>query len=90
MKQCITNEKWNQLTDEQKDTFLNHRYTFAEFDYSPVTIGQRIVFLGEEYLIDPTSVGDKEAGIYSIVWDRGKELCNILWEACLTKLSTNQ
>lgn len=84
MKQHITKEQWNELSEKEKLNFV----------YCP-SIGEMIEFLGQEdshYIDDFASKvcwyadENRQWGVAIGWWCETDELCDALWEACKYKL----
>lgn len=101
MKQHITKEQWDELSDKDKETY-NKKYPNAVcgrcdsnkgiYDMMPkVNIGQMIEFLGDEWwhcddICWTIFIGDEHGVHY--VGDR--ELCDALWSSCKYKLQNSR
>lgn len=85
MKQHITTEQWDELTEEQGIKLRNFLGAPNRTpDYCDVTIGEMIEFLGDDWL-DYNEVDCADHG-HPPVPHLNKDLCNKLWEACKYKL----
>ena len=72
MKQILTEEQWDKLSMKQK----------AEFNHYPVSIGDMIEYLGEDYF----EAFRLEAGKSAFVYRKPDELVDALFEAVKFKL----
>lgn len=93
MKQHITVEQFNELSEKGKERFFNwlrekdylSQKPFLEEDVWIVDIGLMIEFLDEHTDISLESQIDVEEDEYynlkAVLWDRKKEPCDVLWEA---------
>lgn len=88
MKQRITEEQWNELSDDEKKE-MEARFTQEGLPYPPIlylSIGQMIEFLGDDLqLIENRHywhiyVNGGKVNLF------GKNLANILWTAVKEKL----
>ena len=89
MKQHITLQQWNELSQKQKEKYVKKIYglkmDFTSEDpeieplESTITIGQIIEFLGDDWAIAIMKAG-------TIQFPYNKKLCDALWEACKEKL----
>lgn len=80
MKQHITKEQWDELTEDQENSwykFTQGNDSFPDLFANP-TIGQMIEFLGKDWW------NEIEASYYN---DSKFILCNSLWEAVKHKLT---
>lgn len=103
MKQHITKEQWDELSEEQQGQFYILGSYKKEFRYEYVTIGQMIEFLGDD-LEDMTYISN-DAGKGECTWlvnleDKdnplepeqflNEELADALWEATKFKYKLNE
>lgn len=85
MKQHITIEQLNELTENQKQKLYdwNHnRYShFGRVDYCLLSIGQMIEFLDKDISLMRTTSGHWHIGEYEEnSMSVNLELCDVLWE----------
>lgn len=87
MKQHITKEQWDELSDEEKDVYGKFAYYYS---HEKPSIGQLIEFLGDNLI----SITREEDGWWKIElrfnnkigYFREKELIKVSWEAVKFKL----
>lgn len=95
MKQRITEKQYNEITEEQKETWyrfaLEKRYTFvdeypmwADSEGWDVDRPQLLGFpsIGEmiEFLSEKKGLGMPDHAGNALVWPMDKELCDVLWK----------
>jgi len=87
MRLTITQEQWEELSQEQKTAWCDEYEELHEnpyLDHMSPNIGQMIEFLGEDFAVVSAAM---------ISWQSaGKEwgddfLCDALWTACKNKLN---
>jgi hypothetical protein len=81
MKQHITQEQYEELTDAQQKILL--AWTIKHSYGHILTIGQMIEFLDEHYDLSLDKqisfTGDVYLHLKAIIWDKDEEPCDILW-----------
>ena len=81
MKQHITQEQYEELTDTQQKILL--AWTIKRGYGHILTIGQMIEFLDERYDLSLDKqisfTGDVYLYLKAIIWDKDEEPCDILW-----------
>jgi len=95
MKQRITKEQWEELSDEEKIKYHETMPDMFALGGYP-TIGQMIMFLGEDFcsierVFKTVEKSQLEVRIYNEKIDeykalQNKELCDLLWDAVKYKL----
>ena len=102
MKQHITKEQWNELTEKQAETFTEWETNLGYFskeryialnkineDLNNPSIGEMIEFLGDDFKEIRYVSGSWKVFFYikgELIELLGKNLCDSLWEACKEKL----
>lgn len=98
MKQHITEEQWNELSQKQKtivcDWYDDELEQCLHVNRWPPTIGEMITFLEPTLLyINKLRAEDGrfifDVGVIGSGW-QGPELCDLLWSACKDYLNTLQ
>jgi len=92
MKQSITKEQWDELSDKEKikimsffdKSFLGDEENLTEGFYIPYKIGRLIEFLGDDWFTYLPTIGIAE-GQHKSLGIEG--LCDNLWEATKYKLN---
>lgn len=89
MKQFISKEQWDELTDEQKNIWCDSYEETNELPYKKhqlPNVGQMINFIGNNWWCLESPAGVHFGG-YEIDLPTNDKLCDALWQACKHKMN---